>query len=204
MVKSRPEMHPRIMSGLMALVKPWSVLISMAPVTIEGGWLRSGLPHGVMLLSEDHVAAGAIKIWVTWTSTWGYGKIQVQDATEDHVWICGPIAIWLCDDVHTHIVIKGHKNLWPLGQHVGFEGHLSAENMPNSVACTATCGSGALPETGSASRYKVSITTKGNAAAWGLVESWAILECNAVAKTMQIRSGGLTCGHIDTGGQTGT
>ena len=36
MVKSRPELQPRAMSELLALLKPWSVLISMASVTVEG------------------------------------------------------------------------------------------------------------------------------------------------------------------------
>lgn len=64
MVASRPRMKPGAISAPMTLVRPESVLISMAPgyhcraVQMHEDWL----PTGVMLLCKGHLAAGVMSI----------------------------------------------------------------------------------------------------------------------------------------------
>lgn len=43
MVQFRPKLRPRAMSAPVALLQPWSVLMSLAPVTIEGPEVRAAL-----------------------------------------------------------------------------------------------------------------------------------------------------------------
>lgn len=52
------------LSGSMSLLKPWSVLMSVAPVTTKGyeKFLWSGAPPEATLVHVSHAAAGAIQI----------------------------------------------------------------------------------------------------------------------------------------------
>ena len=45
------------------------------------------------------VSTGAMSVWVTFTTAWGHGDIQMQAAAEGHVWICGPTASKVCVEV---------------------------------------------------------------------------------------------------------
>lgn len=65
---------------LMALLKPGSVLMSMAPATIQGhmdAW-SLGSHLGAMLASKGHAATKAMKIWVIYAALRGNGCIQAQ------------------------------------------------------------------------------------------------------------------------------
>lgn len=53
-----------------------------------------------MLVSTGYASTTAMSIWVAFTTAWGHGDTQVQDAAKGCVWNYGPTASKVCVEVH--------------------------------------------------------------------------------------------------------
>lgn len=84
MMTSESEQLPRAMSGSVLLTM---VLITMKPMKMPRFWLPDS-----MLISESHVAPGAIQILVACAATSYHGEVQAWAAAKVHVWVCAPTA----------------------------------------------------------------------------------------------------------------
>ena len=79
------------MSGSMVLLRPGSVLMSVAHGTNKGYMDVQGLCHN-SLVSEGHAVTKVITIWVGYTITRDHGGFQAQAAAVGHVWDRYPAA----------------------------------------------------------------------------------------------------------------
>lgn len=74
----------------------------VTPVATEGHAEACSLGYhlrAAMLVSEDRATAGAILTWMAGAVMCGHGDIQARTAAYDYVWVHGPAATGVCDDV---------------------------------------------------------------------------------------------------------
>lgn len=85
----------------MALPQPGSMLMCMASVTTEGGWMTgSGQTPESLFMSEAYISIWAVIIWMAYTITRCYAHVWAQAAAMGHIWICDPAAARIWIDVH--------------------------------------------------------------------------------------------------------
>ena len=94
MVKAKPRLLPRTMSGSMVVPQPGSLMISVAHDATKcqrlHGCVRSKLQHVAMLIAEGHAVPRDMMILA---ATQGHGVIRVQSTTESYVCVHGAISV---------------------------------------------------------------------------------------------------------------